>query len=234
MTVVIKPDDRTCLLCHIVIYKIEFMKQLRCLSFIVLMITVFSACRTSRITTSWNAPSPLADSSRRVLVLALLKDPDRQLRERMEDHLAGDLTELGYTALAATRELGPKTFENMDEKTALASLKNMRIDAVVTIVLLDEQKERTYVAPQVYSGYFWHYYDFRYGRMMDPGYYVTDTRYFWETNLYEMPSQALKYSAQTRSFSPSSAEALGHEYGRLMITDMVKKHVLINRKADAN
>jgi hypothetical protein len=169
-----------------------------------------------------------------VLVLALLKDPDRQLRERMEDHLAGDLTELGYTALAATRELGPKTFENMDEKTALASLKDMRVDAVVTIVLLDEQKERTYVAPQPYAGFFWHYYDFRYGRMMEPGYYVTDTRYFWETNLYEMPSQALKYSAQTRSFSPSSTEALGHEYGRLMITDMVKKHVLTNRKADAN
>ncbi|HQZ74625.1 MAG TPA: hypothetical protein PLO70_08905, partial [Chitinophagaceae bacterium] len=60
--------------------------------------------------------------------------------------------------------------------------------------------------------------------------YTEDTKYFWETNLYDLATNDLVYSAQSQSFDPSSSESLGHEYGQMIATDLVKQHVLVNLK----
>jgi hypothetical protein len=65
-----------------------------------------------------------------------------------------------------------------------------------------------------------------YDRVYSEGYYVENTKYFWESNLYDMNDWTLLYSAQSQSFDPSSAEILGHEYGMIITKDMVKKNVL--------
>ena len=43
-----------------------------------------------------------------------------------------------------------------------------------------------------------------------------------------MSSQKLVYSVQTESFSPSNSEAMGHEYGKIIIKDMLKNNVIKN------
>jgi hypothetical protein len=110
------------------------------------------------------------------------------------------------------------------------------VEAVLTVVLLDKEKERKYVPGNTfYSPYgyyynrFWGYRTTLYRRIYEPGYYVTDTKYFWESNLYDMNDQKLVYSVQTQSFDPGNSESLGHEYGQLIINDMVKSNVI--RKA---
>jgi len=49
---------------------------------------------------------------------------------------------------------------------------------------------------------------------------------FWESNLYDAVSKKLIYSVQTKSFNPENSEKLAHEYGHLIINDMLKKEVL--------
>ncbi|HEY8894521.1 MAG TPA: hypothetical protein VIM79_06885, partial [Niastella sp.] len=68
-----------------------------------------------------------------------------------------------------------------------------------------------------------------YNRVYGPGYYVTNTKYFWESNLFDVASKELIYSVQTESFDPASSESLAHEYGKLIVKDMVK-HQLLTRK----
>jgi hypothetical protein len=41
-----------------------------------------------------------------------------------------------------------------------------------------------------------------------------------------MDSKQLVYSVQTQSFDPSSSEILAHEYGKLIVSNMVKNKVL--------
>ena len=53
-----------------------------------------------------------------------------------------DLTDMGYTAISALQEYGPKAFDNLTEKEALEKIKTSGANAVVTIVLLDKQKEK--------------------------------------------------------------------------------------------
>ena len=122
----------------------------------------------------------------------------------------------------------------MDEKTLVEKLQNSGFDAVITIVLLDKSKERNYVPGHVYySPYMiyqrrlWGYYSTIYDRIYEPGYYTVNTRYFWESNFYDLTTKELIYSVQTESFDPASSENLGHEYGKMIVMDMVKNHVLI-------
>jgi len=214
------------------ISKIYFMKRMYKTAIIGLVL--IAACSTSKITSSWKADDVTPAAYKKILVLGLINEPDRSIREKMEEHIVGDLQALGYTAVCSCDEFNPKTFENLTEQQALAKLSNSGIDAVLTIVLLDKLKEKHYVpGPMNYPAYpghhnqFWDYYMSMHGRVYSPGYYVTDTKYFWESNFYDLKKGSeLLYSARSQSFEPGSSKALSHEYGQMIVKDMVKQNVL--------
>lgn len=195
------------------------------------------ACSSSRITHSWKSDTTPPKKYNKILVIALNEEKHMEARQQMENHLVGDLKNIGYNAVSAINEYGPKEFRKMSEDAVLDKLQNSGIDAVVTIVLLDKSKERYYVPGNVnftpynvYHRRFWGYYTTMYDRIYTPGYYVIDTRYFWESNLFDVAGKELLYSVQTESFDPASSQALAHEYGQLIVKDMVKKQVLNKRE----
>ena len=167
------------------------------------------------------------------MVLGIIHESDRSIKERMEDHLVGDLKTLGYNASSAFQIYGPKVFDGMSEEQANKKLAEDGIDAVITVVLLDKKKEKHYIPARVvyspyatYHNHLWGYYHSIYMRIGDPGYYEVTTRYFWESNFYDLSSNKLLYSIQTQSFEPTSTDALAHEYGKKIIQNMVKDNIL--------
>jgi hypothetical protein len=167
------------------------------------------------------------------MVVGMLPETQRNLRQDMENHLVADLRDHGYNAVSSLTEIGPKFFENMTEQEVLDKIKDYGVDAVITIVLLDKQRERYYVPGRVYYSpyiiyqrHFYGYYTTIYHRIYTPGYYIANTRYFWESNFYDMENRQLLYSAQTESFDPASAATLSHEYGQLIVNDLSKKGIL--------
>jgi predicted helicase len=140
--------------------------------------------------------------------------------------------------ITSLKEYGPKAFDKMDEEAAISKLKNSGVDAVITIVLLDKEKERKYVPANIYyspygyySNRFWSYRTTLYHRIYEPGYYVMNTKYFWESNLYDMSTQKLVYSVQTQSFDPANSESMGHEYGQMIVKNMLKQKILKQQTA---
>ena len=196
------------------------------------------ACSSSHITYSWRSDVSPSKKYNKILVLALNGENHVQARQQMENHLVGDLRNLGYNAVSAMNEYGPKTFRDMKEEAVVDKLQNSGIDAIITIVLLDKTKERHYVPGYIYYSpyvvyhrHFWGYYTTIYDRVYTPGYYVTNTRFFWEINLFDVGTKELLYTVQTESFDPASSESLAHEYGQLIVKDMVKKQVLNRQEA---
>lgn len=211
------------------------MKQVFKIIFAVLFI--ITSCTSSKITSSWKAPNAQQNKFRKVLVLGLFLEKDRTLKEQMEAHIVSDLKNLGYDAVCSCDEYGPKTFENMKESEALQKLSGSGIDAVLTVVLLDKAKERYYVPSRIYYTPYntyhqrwWGYYSTMYGRIYEPGYYTVDTKYFWESNLYDLSTKDLMYSVQTQSFDPASTSSMAHEYGNLIVNDMVRNTVISDQK----
>jgi hypothetical protein len=128
--------------------KIIFMKKI--IAGVIFILITAGCGPSSRITTSWKASNIQPRQYNKIMVLGLINIPDRTLREKMEEHIAGDLRELGYNAVCSCDEFDPKAFENMNEKQALDKLSNSGIDAVLTVVLLDKTKERYYVPERIY------------------------------------------------------------------------------------
>ena len=112
------------------------------------VLVLVAACSNSKVTSSWvdpNTKGPL----KKVMVVALLNNKDRNLKQQMEDQLAQELTAQGIVATTAYHDFGPKSFEGLKEKQVINRLKNSGIDGVITVVLLNKSKEQNYVPGNV-------------------------------------------------------------------------------------
>jgi len=197
-------------------------------SFVWMVFILTSSCNTSKITSVWQSPHFISNKYKKILVIGLVNDRDRATREKMETHFVDDLKLLGCTAISALAEYGPHAFEHMDEHKVLQQLQSSGVDAVITIVLLEKKKELGYGPTRPYQNRFWGYYDSQNSRITAKDYYVVQTKYFWESNFYELQNGQLLYSVQTSSFNPASAETMGHEFGKMIVEDMIQKKILLD------
>lgn len=212
---------------------------MRTLVFLLFTCIAAAGCGSSTyVTNSWTKPGSRLGSFRRIAVLALVGDESRGLRQQMETSIVSALAEQGYPAYSTYAQFGPQRLER-DEEQAVARLQGTNSDAILTVVLLDKAKEQNYTPGRVtyapvggYYNRFWGYYSNVYDRMYVPGYYTTNTRYFWETNLYDLKQteESLVYSAQSESFDPSSAESLGRQYAKAIVKDMNRAGIVREKK----
>lgn len=200
---------------------------------LVFMVAFFASCNSSKITHTWKLANMPYKKYNKILVIGINGGDDLGNKEKMESEFVDDLRSMGYNAVSAIQEYGPKTFRKLDEDSVISKFQGTGIDAVITIVLLNKEKEKYYVPSQVYFSpyvmyhrHFWGYYNTMYTRIYSPGYYVENKKYFWESNLYDLSAKELIYSVQTESYNPGSSMQLAHEYGQKIVNDMVKNNVL--------
>ena len=200
---------------------------------LILTLFFFASCADVKITHSWKSSTIPQNRFSNILIVGLFTNKDRGLREKMESHLQEDLQENGFHAVSSMKLYGPSSFEQTNEEALLSKIVGDGVDAVLTIVLLDRKKEKYYVPGRVYFSpfYTYHhrfgpYWGIMYDRIYSPGYYQSTTKYFWESNIYDLKTKQLIYSVQTESFDPDEATALAHQYGKVIINDIKQKNIL--------
>lgn len=220
------------------------MKQSKFFVMLCIAFSLLAGCSNTKVTSSWKAPGASATTAsfNKIVVAALLPPKDQALQKNMESELVSDLRSKGVNAVSAFEMYGPRYFST-NENQALRKLRKSNVDGVLTIVLLDKNKERNYTPGRVdytpmgsafvpagfYGHRFYGYYSTVYDRIYTPGYYTTDTNYFWETNLYDVRNDKLLYSAQSESFDPSSISTLANSYSDKIVADMAKQGVLAKK-----
>jgi hypothetical protein len=168
------------------------------------------------------------------MVWGLLTQKDSSIRRQMESHLVNDLISKGYHAVSSTDVYKAKAYSKLTATEILEEFKNTGIDAVITIALLNKEKEEKYYPGGYQNVPLNNYGDLNkysttiYERVFTPGYYITSTTYFWESSFFELPGAAITYSVRTRSFDPLTTETLAHENGMQIIKDMVKKKLILD------
>lgn len=202
--------------------------------FIVLCIACLS-CANLRITNVWQPKTGINKKFKTILVVSINGENKHFEKQKMELEMVKDLNEMGFNALSAIQEYGPKMFRNISEDSALKLIEGKGVDAVMTIVLLNKIKERYYVpntiyySPYVsYQSHFWGYYNTMFMRVYSPGYYAEERDYFFESNLYDMTKKEISISIQTAAFNPSSNEILAHEYSKLILKSLRENGFLVN------
>jgi len=211
------------------------MKYMRYI-FLFAAISLLAACSSTKVTSSWKSPEVSSStlSMKKIMVAALLPERNRELQKSMEKQLVDELKSKGIDAVSAYEVYGPKYFPQ-DEHKAINKLQQSGVDGFLTIVLLDKNKEQNYnpgysqFQPVGYYRNWFGYYRTVYGRVYTPGYYNTQTRYYWESNLYDLPGEKLIYSAQSESFDPSSVNHLASDYSGKLVNDMMKQGLVAKR-----
>lgn len=192
-----------------------------------------SSCNSTRVISSWKSPNASLRSYNKVLVIGLMDAKERGLREEIENKLVATFNNEGISAGSSYAEYGPKAFSGLTEEDALNQINNNGYDAAFIVVLLDKSKEKTYNPGYMYYtpyygyyGRFWPYYNTLYGRIWEPGYYTTSTNYIIEANFYDLKRDELEYSAQTKSFNPTSTRTLASELSEKLLQDMMNQNVI--------
>ncbi|MEP6928186.1 MAG: hypothetical protein ABI834_11140 [Ginsengibacter sp.] len=199
-------------------------------------ISTLAACSSTKVTSSWKSTdvTSISLSTKKIMVAALLPDRNRELQKSMENKLVNELKSKGIQAISAYELYGPK-YLPADEHKAINKLQESGVDGFLTVVLLDKNKEKSYnagysqIQPVGYYRNWYGYYRTVYGRVYEPGYYSTQTKYYWESNLYDLAGEKLIYSAQSQSFDPSSISHLASDYSDKLIDDMTKQGLVAKK-----
>lgn len=201
----------------------------------IFVLMVFAGCAsTSTITGSWKAPDANLRSYEKFFIAALTANSP--VRQTVEDELASSLSDLGFNTMKSI-DVFPPDFQNQELRQSEAVLRRIAetgSDAVVTIALIDQTSEERYVPgsgiyPVTRFGYYGHfltYYGNWIGSLYNPGYYTTDKVYYIETNVYDVQSGRLVWSAQSESYNPSGLQDFLKGYKKAM-SGLLKKEGLI-------
>jgi len=190
--------------------------------------TVFlTGCSQTKVTSVWVDPEYQGDGIDNVFVVGVSKDGG--LRRIFEDEFVSLFKERGVTATSSYRLVPDEDLR--DEKILDDKVNASGSDTILMTRLIDIRKDTQYVPPDYvyapppyyYGG--WHgYYNRAY--MVSPGYTVEYETAVLETNLYDLKSDKLIWSA--RSDAPTDGNIGKHikDFARSIINQLAETKLI--------
>lgn len=125
-------------------------------------------------------------------------------------------------------ELG-KPFEDIER--VKSRLREGGFDGIITVTLIDVQSERyipsdTEYQPFVYYDRFRNYYYQTYELVYKQGYFTRSTRYFIETNFYELGTGKLVWSGRSSTFEPVELEEYLPKYANALFNELRRESII--------
>jgi len=217
------------------------MKKTILVKLFVLAVLFFSCKPSQRITTAWVNPDRPAKKYSTVFVAALIQN--NGVKYALEGDMGAAVKAKGFNVVRGY-ELFPPNFnkDNMkDKELVLKLIRDKGCDVILSMAVIDQKSETRYVqgssmsigyAP--YGGYgpygtygsygtgFYGYYNYWSPTLYDPGYYTTDRTYFLEANVYDVETQQLIWSVQSKAENPDNIEKASKKYTELLMDQFEK------------
>lgn len=210
---------------------------------------ILLSCSSTKLQVSYTQENHQPKKYYKLAVLALTStDPNRLV---LEEAVAEKFTSSGVTAistfnifpLAARKDvLADMSFTEEElEKHLKKTIKKFKIDAFMIISVLDTRTTKRYVSETMgYGGYYsnvwpvygysyYNYYSYAYNTTRSTGYYTIDKTYILETNLYDVETEKLIWTGQTKTEGMSSIENEAPKFAKIIVWDILGKKVLLNK-----
>jgi len=208
-------------------------------SFVLGFVFLLTSCGPSTVVTgSWKNPAHVkkAEPYKHIFIAAMLSDVG--IRTQLEDAIAQKAISRGLV-VTKSLDIFPPMMTKKDipsEEKLMEIIKGTNSDLILTVAVKSIKEETRYVqstatpmySPYGYGGAYGGYGGFYgyYGNSYNQGYYTTDQFVFLETNLYDVETGALAWSAQSTSTNPSDFRTFSREY-LYAILDRLKKDGLL-------
>ena len=199
-------------------------------SFLFIIAAVFLAgCSSPYILITTNKYHfPLYHS--KILTVGVIKDDNDSIRMHIEKSITADLRAIGYGAVSAFEEFGPKGLANMDQQETYLKLCNQGIDAIIVVALIDKTKEKQIRTQRSYKYTDSYYYDriWNYKNIqadLTNKNSTLNSEYFWEAILFNLSTLEAECTIQSTTFSVSGYKIAGL-FEKQLVEKMIKEKIL--------
>jgi hypothetical protein len=194
------------------------MKKVRYVSFFPVLIALFllNACATTTTTNVWRDQT-YQGPVKKVLVMGISQK--KGIQRFFEDEFFRQLKQRGTDAVAGYSILPYD--EKMDKDFVATKAREVGADAVLVTRPLGRKTERAYMPGSPY--YRWGSY---YGHAYSPGYVVEDEYVYLETNLFDVATENLIWSAESETVILASDQELIKEFISTMIAKLASDKLI--------
>jgi hypothetical protein len=200
-----------------------------------LLVLLYIACGTStHITAVWRNPENNNQLYRNICVAAITENTTN--KQIVEAEMYRQLSSKGVRAQKMSEVLPYKFSGKKEEKDVILNkVRENGNDGILTFALVKQKEETRYVPGSAtytptmrygYYGTFGGYYGYYGSRMYDPGYYTQDEIYFIETNLYDVESEKLVWSVQSKTYNPSGITQFAQDFTQAITQQLIQSKII--------
>lgn len=162
-----------------------------------------------------------------ILVIGIA-DNDKN-RRAFENKFVAQLKKAGINAISSANVIPMPTDLKLEKEDILSVVKKYQNDAVIIthVKSLEEKEVRTRDARSRTS--FYSYYGFVYGYANNSNYSGTNTSVLLETNLYDVKTEQLIWSGQSKTLKPESVNELLNDVIKVVIDDLQKNNLVVKK-----
>ncbi len=114
----------------------------------------------------------------------------------------------------------------LKKEMILSAVKQFENDAVIITHLVGKEVKESYTRGGHARGGYYGFYHSRYSYSRDPGYASTSRTIRLETNLYDVKTENLIWSGQSKTFSKDSKDHIINDVIRVVINDLQKNKLI--------
>jgi hypothetical protein len=214
-------------------------------SVIMILAAFLWACTAAtQVSGTWTKPGFNGKKFKKVVVIGMLLNPNAQNRATLENNMTADLQRYGVNAVSSAGILSPELFDkdsdgkidDMDSAKAIFARKITESGADGALVIsVKRVQDKTRYVPGSYDyyfpssdyGYIDVYYFTTWNYNLIPGYDVTTTDVFTETNLYAVDKKELLYSVQSETVNPATLSDASKSLTDKISREMVESRIFL-------
>jgi len=191
-------------------------------------VTIFSACSTTTLLTSWNDSTVKSYTLKKPLVVAIVKTP--LIRKKLEDEFVKSFQKIGINALPSYT-----TFPEMGDLAPDAikgRLPSLGRDSILVIRLLDVKQETVHVPARTdvyggpaYYGSYGGYYSNSVSIVSTPAYNYVEKYYVAETTIFDAIEGKMVWTGATETEDTKSIDAAVADFTRILMKDIRSKAI---------
>jgi hypothetical protein len=213
---------------------------------IIMIIILATGCGPSRkastveVIASWVNKEEIPGKKANSVFITVLTQ-NMATRSQMERDLAAAATANGIKPVQSLSVLTPVTGvpDSVLMQVFVRQVDKSGCNTVLLVSLLDARNDTKYVPGSSYTydpyssygyyGFYPTYYATTFNTISTPGYYVTDNTYYIESNLYDVASQKILFSIQTKAVNPDDIDKASKKFTETLIDEIKANGMLKGR-----
>jgi hypothetical protein len=198
--------------------------HLKAYTYICCCVLLVASCAGTELTRTLVYPAFKGEPVSNILVIAVTNQKDT--RRLFEQKFVAQLKAAGIRAVSSMEAIPMPSDLKIEKQTVLAAVRQFENDAVIVTHMAGKEEKEVYTRGSYEGLGFYNNYGRIYNYANDPGYSSSKTNVRLETNLYDIKTEKLIWSGQSKSWDIDTRNQVIDEVIQVVIHDLQKNKII--------